>query len=158
MELGTSKPHICARDHEAAPEDRRLKRLWLSQALKITAAFGNSSSLAKWVRDLKDEQAELESYRQVSRLATCKLAYCPPCVFSTLHAPLWPLAAVAFSGAGSQHKAAMPIAVDGRKGAFDPSHALRGASHVSGLGAHSIVNGVCSLGGEWVVETSQHLG
>lgn len=112
MEVGY-QGHICARNDGAAPEDRRLKRLWLWQALKITAAFGNSSSLAKWVSDLKDEQAELESYRQVSRPATCKRAYCPPSVFPAMHACPWPLAAIAFSGARSHHEAEMPLAAVG---------------------------------------------
>ena len=35
------------------------------QAMKVAAAFGNSSMLAKRVRDLKDEHIELECYRQV---------------------------------------------------------------------------------------------
>lgn len=33
----------------------------------MAAAFGNSSMLAKRVRELKDEQIELECYRQVCR-------------------------------------------------------------------------------------------
>ncbi|CAL5225905.1 g8696 [Coccomyxa viridis] len=37
------------------------------QAMKVAAAFGNSSMLAKWVRDLKDEQFELEGYCQMLR-------------------------------------------------------------------------------------------
>ena len=35
------------------------------QAMKMAAAFVNSSELAKWVRDLKNEQIELECYCQV---------------------------------------------------------------------------------------------
>ena len=39
------------------------------QALKVASSFINSSTLAKRVRDLQDEHAELESYRQVSMSA-----------------------------------------------------------------------------------------
>ena len=35
------------------------------QALKVASSFINSSTLARRVRDLQDEHAELESYRQV---------------------------------------------------------------------------------------------
>ena len=43
------------------------------QAMKVAAAFGNSSMLAKWVRDLKDEQFELEGYCQVCSSATYQI-------------------------------------------------------------------------------------
>ncbi|CAK0783912.1 hypothetical protein CVIRNUC_007112 [Coccomyxa viridis] len=37
------------------------------QALKVASSFINSSTLARRVRDLQDEHAELESYRQMLR-------------------------------------------------------------------------------------------
>ena len=40
--------------------------MFVLQALKVASSFINSSTLARRVRDLQDEHAELESYRQVS--------------------------------------------------------------------------------------------
>ena len=53
------------------------------QAMKMAAAFVNSSELAKWVRDLKDEQIELECYCQVCSSGTCQISLLHLCrVFS----------------------------------------------------------------------------
>ena len=61
------------------------------QAMKMAAAFVNSSELAKWVRDLKDEQIELECYCQVCSSGTCQISLLHLCrVFSIAIPPSSP--------------------------------------------------------------------
>lgn len=45
-------------------------------ALKLATAFGNSNSLVKWVRDLEDEQVQLEAYCQVFIAQQIIRSYC----------------------------------------------------------------------------------
>ena len=57
-----STPKLAA---DARKSSLELQRVFVLQALKVASSFINSSTLARRVRDLQDEHAELESYRQV---------------------------------------------------------------------------------------------
>ena len=59
----SSTPKLAA---DARKGPLELQRVFALQALKVASSFINSSTLARRVRDLQDEHAELESYRQVS--------------------------------------------------------------------------------------------